>query len=136
MKIISFFVLFVALSAHSQELKTEIGQIKSLIKSSKVGYENSYLIIAKTNSLTETIDGVDHDLLQSGASIEFLLNKSVCYDEVRVALSSGKMFKLHISNLKKVLFKIVNKPDYQAFLKADIIQSSATSSASCKLTLL
>jgi len=136
MKIISIVILLATFNAHSQELKTEIGQIKSLIKSSKIGYENSYLIIAKTNYLKESIDGIDHDLVQSGTYVEFLLDKSVCYDEVKIAISSGQKFKLHISNLKKVIFKIVNKPDYQAFLKADIIQSASTSSASCKLTSL
>ena len=136
MKILILLNLFIMFNAQSQELKTEIGKIKTLIKSSKVGYENSYLIIAEVVSLVEITDESEDDLVKEGTLVEFLLDKSICYDEVKLALMSEKKSTLIISNLKKKIFKIVNKPDYQAFLIATTLTSPTHSVVGCKLNFL
>jgi hypothetical protein len=132
---ICFLYLCSTWASISSHLEIEVVQVKKLIKSSKKGYENSYLLIGKVSYIKETELGVETHLIKEETTAEILLDKEICYDEVLIMLHSSRKFKLKFSNLDKKILKFVNKPEYTIFLKSNILKTEDHPSASCSLEL-
>ena len=126
--------------ASAQELELKLDQITTVIKSSKVGYENAYLFIGRVASITRRANQNQEEQkpdisVQKGQYIEVLADKSVCYDEVYTAFLYDQNFMLTIANIQADLF--VPKPqnkNYAFFLRIVPIQRTTTANASCQLT--
>lgn len=135
-KVLLIILIMASICVEASSLEIIITNVKSIIKSSKVGYQDSFLVIAKTKSIKETLSGVGAELIKEGAVVEFLFSKKVCYDEFKTALSLSKPYRIGITNLKKDLIKFINKPEYSVFVKASIIKDQKRDAAGCKLSVL
>jgi hypothetical protein len=134
-QILIFIVVGAFTDLEASTIKIDLSKVHSLIKSSKKGFENSYLFIGTVNSLFEVVDDNEIEMVESGKKVEFLFDRSICYDEMLLAFQTDKSFSLKISNVKKLYFKIVDKEDYSAFLKADIHKTDLKTSAGCQFSL-
>jgi hypothetical protein len=133
---IVFIIVGAFYNVEASTINVDLSKVHSLIKSSKKGYEKSYLFIGTINSLIETSDNIQVEMIEPGKKVEFLVDRSICYDEILLALQADKAFSLKISNLKKIYFKLVDKEDYSAFLKTEVFKTDSLTSAGCQFTLL
>ena len=124
------------MTVDAKTLKVELKEIKSIKKSSKIGYENDYLFVAKVENLSEILsNGKEKALLPKNSFVEILADKNVCYDEVKMALLSSSSMELKITNLKKLFFKNTpKKSEYNGFLKVGLHKTASKQYAGCVLT--
>ena len=126
----------------AQEVEITLDQITSVIKPSKIGYENAYLFIGRVVLIKDVQEAKQGQkkigsLIQNGDYIEILTDKSVCYDEVYLSFLLDRKFKLSIKNIKTSMF--VPKPnnkEYSFFLKIEPIKDETKVNASCVVSKL
>ena len=139
--IIKIFIFSLILSYTNKSLSTspinkveiELSNIRSIIKSSKKGYENYYLFIGKVHKLVEkkqSKKGIP--LLPKNSMVEILLNKGICYEEVKLSFLLNRPFSLKIQNVKKDIFKLTpKKKKYDGFLKVSVVDDNSRPFPSC-----
>ena len=141
-------LLFFSTVVSGQEMMLKFDQvltfdrITSVIKSSKVGYEKSYLFIGRIASMTHKTKG-DQEvkntdfMISAGDYVEVLADQSLCYDEVYLAFLYDQKIRLEITNIQADLFipKPKNK-DYTLFLRIVPIKGDIKVNAGCKLSKL
>ncbi|MAA80497.1 MAG: hypothetical protein CL916_14670 [Deltaproteobacteria bacterium] len=131
----------------SQEIEITFDQINSIIKPSKVAYENAYLFIGRVVSIKDVQEAKQGhkkqghknigSLIHTGDYIEILTDKSVCYDEVYLSFLLERKFRLSIKNIKTSMFiPKPNNKEYSFFLKIAPVTNETKSNASCVVSKL
>ena len=135
---ISFLsIIFWISIGFGQEIELKLDQITAVIKSSKVGFEDTYLFIGRVVSINDVKQDTQtfSSLIQKGEYVEVLADKDVCYDEVYLAFLYDQKFTLSIANVQSKL--VVPKPknqEYKLFLSIKPVRGESRLNASCKLT--
>ena len=120
----------------SSKVRISLSEIQAIKKSSKKGYESKYLFVGRVIELSE-IDSNGHvsRILEKDSFIEVMADKSVCFEEVKMALMMKPPFKLTLINLRKVFYKKVKgKKEYTAFVKIEPIIDDQNINAGCVLS--
>ena len=142
--LLSLLLLSTAVFGQEMTLKFDqvltFDRITSIIKSSKAGYENTYLFVGRIAPMNYQAKG-DQDIknadlmISAGQYVEVLADQSLCYDEVYLAFLYDQKITLEITNIQADLF--VPKPknkEYTLFLRIVPIQGEKKVNAGCKLS--
>jgi hypothetical protein len=131
-------VLFSIVSFNStanvkNKVELNLNEIKSLKKSSRIGYEDDFLFVGKVR---DTLKRGNLNI-RKGDFIEVLANKNICYDEVRLSFLASKKTLLSITNINiQKIIKVAEGKDYRWFLKILVNTDNGRKSAGCSISYL
>mgnify|MGYP001169456169 CR=1 FL=1 len=123
-------------SAEEKGKSYTLSNVSALIQSSKAKYKDWYLFIATVQEVIDFDDdgpGAKRSPIQ-GKTVEFLLPRHSCFQEVSIALTWDKSYSLKISKVKETFFKeTLDDPYHDYFIKLDAVVDEDVVQAECFL---
>ena len=130
----SAFILLILITSNvvvaeiSHDFEIVFTEIRSLKKSSRVGYENDYLFVARVRDNFE----VEKIMIRKGDLIEVLARRNICYDEAKMSFLSMRKTILTIKNVRvQKIVKANENKEYSWFLKIEAFKNDKVNSAGC-----
>lgn len=118
------------------QLVLHLQQVSTLIQSSKIQYKDWYLFVAKVDSARIALaDGASagqlEELIPSGQTVEIMLHKDNCYEEIQAAFVTGSA-NVVMTYVKQAYFIATpDDPHHDFFLKVEPLVTADRDRAEC-----